>query len=491
VSGANRFRRAPKVMPWAGVRDATRLGPPATQGAGTTYGEREPAYSENCLVLNVWTPAVNDHVKRPVMFYCHGGGFETGSGGHRIHDGAHLAARYDVVVVESNHRLGLLGYLFLGELGGGDYAGNQGMLDIVDALAWVKENIARFGGDPANVFMFGESGGGAKTATLMAMPAAQGLFHKAGIQSGALLRAMPRDTATETARRVLAALDIAPKDVAKLHDVPAEKLIAIQLEGANGKGPLNVATKEWLAAHPAPPQGMAAMRTTLPGSWGPVVDGVSLPGDPFYPAPPVLSANIPLLIGHTREEGTFFERDDPAFFRMDDAALAARLRGYFGDGAERIQSFYARAMPDASPVERAIAMRTATFTGNDTATLAIQKTLQPAPVFRYINCYASNVPIEGTDWTLRAGHATDIALTFDNPEIPDLQGNGPGVAEAAKAMSGYFAGFARAGVPSAEGQPAWPRYDFTACEVMLLNSECRAAKDPNMDGYRFWQSLGW
>ncbi len=491
VSGKNRYRRAPKVTPWAGVRDATRLGPPAIQGANTTYGEREPDCSENCLVLNVWTPSTSDHGKRPVMFYCHGGGFETGSGGHRIHDGAHLAARYDVVVVESNHRLGLFGYLWLGELGGADYSGNPGMLDIVDALSWVKENIAGFGGDPGNVFVFGESGGGAKTSTLMAMPAAPGLFHKAGIQSGAMLKATPRDAATETARRLLAGLDIAPKDIAKLHDVPAAQLMAIQLAGAGGKGPLSVATKEWLAANPVPPQGIAAMRTKQPGSWGPVVDGVTLPNGPFDPAAPALSANMALLIGSTREEAIFFERDDPSFFQMDEAALSARLHQYFGATADSILAFYRRAMPGASPVERAIALGTATFNGNDTATLADRKARQGASVYRYINDYPSNVPVRGTNRTLGAAHATDIALTFDNSDIPDLQGNGPGLTEASKAMSGYFAAFARNGVPTADAQPPWPRYDASSREVMLLNNQCCAAQDPNADECRFWQSLGW
>jgi carboxylesterase type B len=197
VSGSNRFKAAPKVTPWTGVRDAIWLGPPAMQGPGTTYGQYEPAYSENCLVLNVWTPAVNDGGKRPVMFYCHGGGFATGSGGQSTQDGAHLAANYDVVVVATNHRLGILGYLYLGELGGEEYAtsGNQGMLDIVAALSWVKENIATFGGDPNNVMAFGESGGGNKTCTLMAMPSAHGLFHKAGVQSGAMLRGLPKEIA--------------------------------------------------------------------------------------------------------------------------------------------------------------------------------------------------------------------------------------------------------------------------------------------------------
>src|SRR5581483_6094811 len=166
--------------------------------------------------------------KRPVMFYCHGGGFTAGSGGQGIQDGAHLAATYDVVVVSINHRLGLFGFLYLGELGGEEYAtsGNQGILDIVAALNWVKHNISTFGGDPSNVMVFGESGGGMKTSTLLAMPAAHGLFHKAGIQSGAMLDGTPKDVATETAKRVLAALDLTPGDLGKLADVPAEKVMA-------------------------------------------------------------------------------------------------------------------------------------------------------------------------------------------------------------------------------------------------------------------------
>src|ERR1700722_14547303 len=261
VSGRNRFKAAPKVTPWTGVRDATVLGPPAMQGPGTTYGEHEPPYSEDCLVLNVWTPAVNDGGKRPVMFYCHGGGFTSGSGGQNIQDGAHLAAAYDVVVVASNHRLGLFGYLYLGELAAEEYStsGNQGILDIIAALSWVKENIAAFGGDPGNVMLFGESGGGFKTSTLVAMPAAHGLFHKAGIQSGAMLRGLPKDIAPRTARRLLADLGIGPRDLRKLVTVPAEKLLDMQLAAARGEGPYN---------------------------WGPVLDGTYLRHNPFDPAAP-------------------------------------------------------------------------------------------------------------------------------------------------------------------------------------------------------------
>jgi para-nitrobenzyl esterase len=176
VSGDGRYKEVPPPVSWSGVRDAVRLGPPSMQGAGTTAGEGEPACNENCLVLNVWTPGVGDGRKRPVMFYCHGGAYSVGSAGTPGQDGTRLAAAYDVVVVASNHRLRLLVYLYLGDIGGEEYAtsGNQGVLDLVAALRWVKTNIEFFGGDPDNVMVFGESGGGFKTGTLLAMPTAHG-----------------------------------------------------------------------------------------------------------------------------------------------------------------------------------------------------------------------------------------------------------------------------------------------------------------------------
>ncbi len=488
VSGKNRFHAPPPVKPWKGVRDATKLGPPALQTPNTTYGENEPPYSEDCLVLNVWTPAVKDGGKRPVMFYNHGGGFETGSGGQNIQDGSHLAATYDVVVVATNHRLGLFGYLYLDELGGAEhgFAANPGMLDIAAALQWVKQNISVFGGDPDNVFVFGESGGGAKTCAIMAMPAAQGAFHKAGVQSGAMVRGESKETATETTRRVLAGLGLGPKDIGKLGEVPAKKLLAIQLAGP--KGPLGAATKEWLAAHPTPPKGMGAFGNQ-PGGWGPVVDGTVLPRNPFDPDATPLSADVPLLIGNMRDEATFFERDNPAFFHMDQAALTALAHQRLGDSADRVLALYRKTRPQATAPELGIAIETALIFGNDTVTVADRKSKQPAPVYRYRNDYQSNVPIAGTDWKFGAGHASDISLVFLDYDMPDLEGDGPGLAEAAKAISSYFASFARSGVPTAAGQPAWPRYDANTRPTMLLNAQCSLVNDPDSEERQFWQSL--
>src|SRR5438270_684081 len=228
VSGANRFKAAPVLQRWTGVRDALKFGPPSPQPGRTARGA-EPAPEEDCLVLNVWTPAA-DARKRPVMFYSHGGGFTTGSGGAGYQDGGSLARTWDVVVVATNHRLGLVGYLYLGELGGEEYAtsGNQGMLDICDGLKWVQENIEAFGGDPTNVMIFGESGGGAKTSCLYAMPAAAPFFNKASIESGPGIRMMPRDSAAETTVMTLKQLGFEKADWRKLLDVLVDKLLAAQ-----------------------------------------------------------------------------------------------------------------------------------------------------------------------------------------------------------------------------------------------------------------------
>ena len=220
ATGANRFKAAPPLQAWTGVRDALQLAAPAPQ-PGRPASAREPAPAEDCLFLNVWTPAA-DGRRRPVMFYSHGGGFTSGSGGSGYQDGGNLARTWDVVVVASNHRLGLMGYLDLRDLGGEEYAtsGNQGMLDIRDALKWVHENIEAFGGDPGNVMIFGESGGGAKTSCLYAMPSASPYFNKASIESGPGIRMMPSEAAAETTLMLLKHLELDRSSWRKLLELP-------------------------------------------------------------------------------------------------------------------------------------------------------------------------------------------------------------------------------------------------------------------------------
>jgi para-nitrobenzyl esterase len=482
VSGANRFKAAPPVTPWTGVRDALRLGAPTMQTPHSTYGQDEPAYSEDCLYLNVWTPAT-DGKKRPVMVYLHGGGYSTGSAGSTAQDGGRMAAVHDVVVVAPNHRLGLLGFLWLGDALGADYAtsGNQGMLDIIAALRWVRDNIAQFGGDPGNVTIFGESGGGAKVGTLLGMPQAKGLFHKAGIQSGAQLKRMPRAAAAETTQRLLRALGVT--DARRLMDIPVQTLLELQWQGEKGQGPLAQPTPGYIIV---PESRESFGEDQVAGKFAPVIDGHYLPADPVDPMVTPLAADIPLLIANNKEEARFFFMGQPEVFSLDAAGLKARLQPMLGARTDEMIAVYSRLRPGATPSDLFIAITTAATMGNETVTLADRKAAQPAPVYRYRWDYDSNLAIAGTATTLGSGHATDIGPTFLNWDQKGLHGSGPGVAQASAHLSAVWAGFARTGKPAAPGVPDWPRYETTKRPVMLIDVDCTLADDPDAEARVLW-----
>ncbi|MEZ4863835.1 MAG: carboxylesterase family protein [Caldilineaceae bacterium] len=485
VSGAYRFRRPAPLRPWAGVRDALELGAPAIQPPR----RNEPEPAEDCLFLNIWTPANDsDHGggKRPVMFYSHGGGFVIGSGGAAIQDGSNLARNFDVVVVQTNHRLGLLGFLYLDELAGAEYtgSGNQGMLDIVAGLEWVQHNIAHFGGDPDNVMIFGESGGGAKTSCLYAMPAAAPYFNKASIESGPGIRMYTTEAAAATTRQVLAALEIAPHDWRKLLEVPAATLLQIQSQFP-----------------PVPPhqkkRNTSGVNEPPRRGFGPVVDGIFLPHHPFDPTAPAISKDKPLLTGWNEDEYTFFawERKDTSAFALDFATLPAKLEAQYGADTPRIMETYRRAMPNASAPEIFVAIASITMMGLGSVEIAEKKAAQQgAPVYLYNFGYKSEMKIPGTDYAIGTPHAMDITFKFNN-ETPKsgpgfLSGNHPDRFIASRKMAELWATFARTGKPAAADVPAWPAYTPDARATLRIDTECTVMYNRYHEELAMWRAIG-
>ena len=476
-TGENRFKAPPPLQPWSGVRDALVYGPASIQPLDPNRPASIPMFptSEDCLVLNIWTPAFWDGQKRPVMFYSHGGGFVTGNGGAEtavddtIHDGGALARNYDVVVVTTNHRLGVLGYLYLEEILGDEYAasGIAGMLDIAAALRWVRDNIANFGGDPDRVMLFGESGGGMKTSVLTAMPAAHGLFSRASVESGSYVNGISRDRATETTRAVLKDLGLSPSQARQLLTLPASRFAQVSASRAVGFG------------------------------MGPVVDGHYLPANPYNPVAPAISANIPMIVGTNENEAIFFNRNRPAIYTMTETQLQERIASIFHDQASAVLSVYRHAYPDASPTNIYLSIMTARMFWADAFTMAERKAQQnAAPVYMYMFRYQSNaLANQNPPYPLRACHAMEMPFKFDHPQFNPMGGatgnlgTRPSRFQTALNMSGAWAAFARTGNPNFEGIPHWPRYTLERRETMFLNAACRVVSDPWHEERLLWTKL--
>ena len=477
-----RFRPATAPKPWAGVRDCLALGPQAPQmegalragSAGVDFNsefikqviaagkEGKPSgnESEDCLVLNVYTPMASPTRRRPVMVWLHGGGFAIGSSGEPQYDGSRLAHRGDVVVVGINHRLNALGYLYLGAMHE-DFAdsGNVGQLDITLALRWVADNIAHFGGDPGNVTIFGESGGGSKVSVLMAMPPAQGLFHKAIIQSGSGLKMLERPAAVRFAERTLGNLGIAPADVHKLQTLDYQTILAAAL----------------------------AAQTAGAGTLSPLVDGRSLPSHPFTPAAPEVSRRVPLMIGTTKDESTLFMAGDPLFGKMNEEQARQRAIVLMGEkGGEGIDLFK-RLRPNDAPTYWLTSLATAKDKWREAIRIAERKYAQrAAPVYMYRLDWES--PFLGG--VLKSPHGLDTALVFDNADKkPLMLGTGPEAARVAAAMSQAWINFARHGDPSPRGA-TWPSYDPATRATIIFNTTSDIANDPDREARLFLDELG-
>lgn len=438
----HRFQPPVKPRPWKSPVNAFDYGPASPQS-----GQSE-AMSEDCLFLNVWTPALRDGGKRAVMLYIHGGAYSHGSGSSPLYDGTRLTRRGDVVVVTLNHRLAAFGYLFLGERF--PASGNAGTLDLVLALQWVRDNIAEFGGDPGRVMLFGQSGGGAKIATLMATPAAHGLFHAAATMSGQQVTASGPLNAAKRTRAYLEALGVGPEALA---DLPADKLIT-------------------------------AMKATDPviGAgglyFGPVFDREVLHRHPFYPDAPAQSAGIPMMIGNTHDETRLLiGGSDPRSFSLSWDEVPARLASEMRVDIDPayVVAEYRRLYPSYSPSDVFFSATTAGRSWRAAIIEAELRAEQGAPAYVYQVDWPS--PLEGGKW--RAPHTIDIALAFDNVAAPGaIAGNSPDSQHMADLMSEAFIAFAKTGSPQTASLPTWTGYGLPERQTMIFDSTPRMENDP-------------
>lgn len=441
-----RFMPPLPVEPWDSIRPCDHWGPQAMQHtSGHQLSEAEMSEKNSC-VLNVWTTDLKAH--KPVMLWIHGGGFDSGTSSW---DPGMLLAKKDVVVVSLNHRLNILGFLDLSAVSDKyKHSGNVGMLDIVAALKWIRDNIAAFGGDPSNVTIFGESGGGGKVGTLMCMPDAKGLFHKAIIMSGTILNINTQAATQELGKAVLRELNIPENEVERLNDIPYEDLYAIGQRAM---------------AH--------SVGTRLPGTpmmwgFGPTPDGEVVMQQPFQPGFAELSSDVPLLIGTTFNEVQHLRYNQP----LTTAEAREELRKTFGDDTDAYIEAFRAAYPQHTPQD--LLSIDWLFRAKTLITADAVAETRKAPTYMYMFTWRSPVSRAST-------HGAEVKFCFNapqhagdnlpNPTEQDLQlGN---------LMSSAWAQFAKTGNPSISSLPAWQPYTPTNGELMVFDRQCQVRHNPD------------
>jgi para-nitrobenzyl esterase len=457
-TAARRFQAPLAPRRWSSVRDALAYGPTCPQ-----RGLADETQSEDCLFLNIWTRGLRDNARRPVMFYIHGGAYSSGSGSDPLYDGVRLAERGDVVVVTINHRLNAFGYLSLARLGDFPDSGNAGQLDIILALRWVQENIAEFGGDPNCVMVFGQSGGGAKIATMMAQPAAAGLFHRAATMSGQQVTASGPLNAEKRTLAYIEALGLARGDVEQLRTLPMQRLV----EAQSARDPI------------------------LDNSglyFGPVLDFVHLHRHPFYPDAAPQSLHIPMMLGNTRDETRGFTGQDRAAFNFTwdqvAPALAAQMR--IDTDPAHVVAAYRQRFRDWTPSEVYFAASTAARSWRGQVIEAEERARAGAPAYVYQLDWRS--PRE--NGIFRAPHTLDIPLVFGNLEASSFIGERSEAGEQMSTrMMDAFIAFARTGDPNCASIPRWSAHALPTRETMIFDTLTRMENDPRQWEREFFAAI--